>query len=425
MIKRSLFSKSMKLKMASPKNNPKHKNKPKPTEESNEDSNTDSQAKKDSKPKAKPKEKAKPKSKPKVKDKTKAKPKEKAKAKDKAKAKKAKSKLTRVSIFLIGCMIMPIFCVLVFWTYMEIELGKESDINKRMVFEIQRGESIYRVARRLESKQLIPSSWFFKVYLKSKHYSSLQAGEFLIPANATTKEVVHILRYSKPIAHLFTVIEGSTTGMILNAIRNNSYLSGPTPSKWDEGYLLPNTWAISKGTTRLALLNRMRKALEQVLDQEWKNRASNVAVKSKEQALILASIIEKETAIKDERFKVSAVYSNRLRRNIRLQADPTTIYGITKGQYKLSRPLKHKDLLERNEYNTYTMRGLPKTPIAVVSRESINAALHPANVDYLYFVATGHGGSIFARNYKDHKHNIRNWLKVLKEKKLSQQTKAK
>jgi len=186
-----------------------------------------------------------------------------------------------------------------------------------------------------------------------------------------------------------------------------------------EGSLAPNTYAISKGDSVEVVLARMMREQQRILDEAWENRAADLPYKSKEEALIMASIIEKETGIKAERRDVAAVFVNRLNKGMRLQTDPTVIYGLTLGKETLGRGLRRSELARETPYNTYIIDGLPPTPIANPGKEAIEAALNPAKSDNLYFVADGSGGHVFSRTLAEHNRNVAKWRRIEAEKQKS------
>ncbi|MCB8873899.1 endolytic transglycosylase MltG [Acidisoma silvae] len=234
---------------------------------------------------------------------------------------------------------------------------------------------------------------------------ALHAGEFAFPAHASLADVFAILRHGKQVEHHLTIPEGLTAQEISALIDQAPAMTGQvTPVA--EGAILPNTYDYLYGTPRALLLKRAERALDVALAEAWANRAANLPLASPGDAVTLASIVERETAKPDERPMVAAVYLNRLRLGMKLQADPTVIYGLSGGQGKIDRPLAHADLLVPSAYNTYLNTGLPPGPIAAPGIASILAVLHPADTDALYFVADGSGGHIFSHSYKDQIRNV-------------------
>ncbi|WP_420144037.1 endolytic transglycosylase MltG [Sphingobium sp.] len=239
---------------------------------------------------------------------------------------------------------------------------------------------------------------------------SIKAGEFIIPAGASNSDILSILQGGKTLTRLITIPEGMPSILVYERLMANDQLTGEIKVP-EEGSVLPDSYAFDKGEQRAAILKRMQAAMDKALAQLWAERASNTIAKSPKEAIILASIVEKETGVPSERPMVAGVYSNRLRTNMMLQADPTIIYPITKGK-PLGRRIRKSEIAAVNDYNTYAMTGLPKGPIANPGRLSILAVLHPAETKALYFVADGKGGHIFADTYQQHNENVRKWFEI-------------
>ena len=214
----------------------------------------------------------------------------------------------------------------------------------------------------------------------------------------------------------FAVAEGVTSWTIVDALNNIDFLSGEVASVPSEGSLAPDSYEISKGQDRNEILADMAARQERILAQAWAERADDVEVETPQEALILASIIEKETAVAEERGQVASVFTNRLKRGMRLQTDPTVIYGITKGEGILGRGLRRSELRAETPWNTYVIPALPPTPIANPGRASIEAALNPESTDLLFFVADGTGGHAFARTLDEHNANVAKWRKIEAER---------
>ncbi|MEC3910772.1 endolytic transglycosylase MltG [Sphingobium sp. CR2-8] len=239
---------------------------------------------------------------------------------------------------------------------------------------------------------------------------SIKAGEFILPAGASNSDILSILQGGKTLTRLITIPEGMPSILVHERLMANDQLTGDIPVP-DEGSVLPDSYAFDKGEARAVVLKRMQAAMDKALAQLWAERAANTIVKSPREAVILASIVEKETGVPLERPMVAGVYANRLRTNMMLQADPTIIYPITRGK-PLGRRIRKSEIAAVNDYNTYAMVGLPKGPIANPGRLSILAVLHPAQTKALYFVADGKGGHIFADTYQQHNENVRKWFEI-------------
>jgi UPF0755 protein len=213
------------------------------------------------------------------------------------------------------------------------------------------------------------------------------------------------------IQHPLTIAEGLTVDMAMDLVRANANLSGPMPPTPPEGSLLPETYLFQRGTPRVEIVARMRRAQEQLMQDLWPKRKAGLPYETPEEALILASIVEKETAIAAERPRIAAVFVNRLRIGMRLESDPTIIYGLTRGR-PLGRGILRSELARPNPYSTYQIPGLPPTPIANPGRESIAAVLNPPDTTELYFVADGSGGHVFATNFAEHTRNVAAWRRI-------------
>jgi peptidoglycan lytic transglycosylase G len=206
--------------------------------------------------------------------------------------------------------------------------------------------------------------------------------------------------------------EGATTWQIVQALRGADFLTGTVADLPPEGSLAPDSYEVSSGTNTADLLARMRTRQDERLSAAWQNRAPDLPVSTPQEALILASLIEKETGVASERAQVASVFVNRLRKGMRLQTDPSVIYGVTNGQGVLDRGLRQSELRRETPYNTYVIVGLPPTPIANPGIESIQAALHPAQTDYIFFVANGTGGHAFATTLAEHNKNVAAWKAI-------------
>jgi len=272
------------------------------------------------------------------------------------------------------------------------------------------GDRFARIVDTLAEQGVIAHPFVFEVLVFARGESSrFKAGEYVFPAHVSPKDVAILMASGKTVVHHLTIPEGLMTSEILELVKQAPALEGEITLDVKEGELLPETYHYSRGDKRNDLITRMRRALSRTLDEAWAGRAQGLPFTGPEQALTLASIVEKETGLPAERPRVAAVYINRLRRNMLLQADPTTAYAVTMGKHKLGRPLTAADLQLDSPYNTYRSMGLPPGPIANPGRASIFAVLHPMTSDELYFVATGTGGHNFARTQAEHEENVRKY----------------
>ena len=233
----------------------------------------------------------------------------------------------------------------------------------------------------------------------------LHAGEFLVPAHASLKELLQVLRHSRPVQHRVTIPEGLTAAQIAQVLERTESLSGDDVVP-DEGAILPETYVFERGVTRASLVERGRAAMRSQVAQIWRERADGLPLRTEDELVILASVVEKETARPAERARVAAVFVNRLKQGMRLQADPTVVYAASGGSGGLGRPLSRADLDLPSPYNTYRVTGLPPGPIAVPGVAALRAVAHPAPGDELYFVSDGAGGHVFARNLAEHNVNV-------------------
>lgn len=292
---------------------------------------------------------------------------------------------------------------------------------KRMVYEpgglsdetvvmVNRGAGSGAVAARLAEAEVIRYPWLFRIAARlqglDKH---LKAGEYRFLPGISMAQVLSQMTKGEVLYRRLTLPEGLTTAQMLEIINDNPYLNGEISLAPKEGTLLPETYSFLRGDSRDSIIRHAEDAMRKVLDETWKGRDKSVPVKNAGELLILASIIEKETGVSEERGLVASVFANRLRKGMRLQTDPTVIYALTGGKTELGRPLTRRDLELDNPYNTYRYYGLPPSPICNPGKASLHAAAHPELTDYLYFVASGNGGHNFAASLDQHNRNVGNW----------------
>jgi UPF0755 protein len=277
---------------------------------------------------------------------------------------------------------------------------------------VEEGSTLASVARQLEEQGAIPgTATTFRAMAKILGSSDpVQAGEFEIPEGASGAEVLDILQHGRPVVRLITIPEGMPSILVQEKLAALADLTGPAPLP-AEGAVLPNSYDWQKGESRALVLKRMTDAMTKELDKLWAGRKWNCPVNSKEEAITLASIVEKETGKPSERRMVAGVYCNRLRIGMKLDADPTVIYPITKGK-PLGRRIRRSELNAITGYNTYREPGLPRGPIANPGRDSIAAVLDPAATKALYFVADGTGGHVFADTLAEHNANVAKWYAI-------------
>lgn len=292
-------------------------------------------------------------------------------------------------------------------------------IETPILFEIKSGTTLNHVAAELFNLGIEdnPHIYRFGTHVLGMK-TPIKAGEYELTPGMSSRDVLALFQKGSNFHRRVTVREGLTSYEVVRILNENDELTGEISVIPSEGSLLPETYSYSKDEPREAVLKRMEEALTEALDAAWDKRVDSLPIKSKEEALVLASIIEKETGIAEERRKVAGVFINRLRKGMPLQTDPTVIYAITKGKHKndgkgpLGRRLWRKDLKIDSPYNTYLYPGLPPGPIANAGKASIEAALNPESHDYIYFVADGTGGHIFAKTLAQHNRNAAEWRKV-------------
>jgi UPF0755 protein len=239
-----------------------------------------------------------------------------------------------------------------------------------------------------------------------KARSGLKPGEYQFQKNASLHEVIGTMVDGKVVQHAVTIPEGLTSEQIVARLSDNDIFAGTVHEIPREGTLLPETYKFPRGTTRDQVIARMQQAQKRVVAEIWEHRSADIPVKTPEQLVTLASIVEKETGKADERSRVAAVYVNRLRQKMKLQSDPTIIYGLVGGQGTLGRPIKRSEIMQPSPYNTYVVDGLPPGPIANPGRASLEAAANPARTRDLFFVADGTGGHTFTETYDQHQKNV-------------------
>jgi UPF0755 protein len=286
---------------------------------------------------------------------------------------------------------------------------------KPVVVTVAEGSSLSGAARRLEEAGAIRSrARFLQMAKLFGSDDPIRAGEYEVPARASASEILALLQSGKTKQRFVIVPEGMPSAIVHDRLMAEKLLTGTVPVP-PEGSVLPDSYSFERGETRAAVLARMRKAMDKTLAELWAKRKPTTVVKSPREAIILASIVEKETGVAAERRTVAAVYSNRLRQGMRLQADPTVIYPITQGR-PLGRRIRRSELDADNGYNTYARGGLPQGPIANPGRESIAAVLDPAESRALYFVADGTGGHVFAETLAQHNANVQRWYALRRKR---------
>ncbi|MBP2298616.1 endolytic transglycosylase MltG [Azospirillum picis] len=275
---------------------------------------------------------------------------------------------------------------------------------------VPRGSGLEAIAITLGDAGVIGSPLVFVAAAKlTGSFRDLKAGEYQFPAGISIEGVLEQMRQGRTVVRRFTVPEGLTAAQVVALLAHETALTGDIAKPPKEGSLLPETYHYSYGDSRAALVERMQAAMSKTLSEAWAERDANLPLETPQQALTLASIVEKETGIATERPKVAGVFVNRLEAGMKLQSDPTVIYALTDGGGELGRALTRNDWKTDSPYNTYQVNGLPPGPIANPGKASIQAVMKPERHDFLYFVADGTGGHVFAKSLSDHNRNVAKW----------------
>jgi UPF0755 protein len=327
-----------------------------------------------------------------------------------------------LGLFIYALTIAVVLSVGSFW-WLSREYVRPGPLKTEILFEVRRGDSLSSIAAKLGREGALAHPKVFAIAGRIlNQQANLKAGEYRFTPGMSAGQILTMLKEGKTFARRFTLREGLTSYEIVEILKNFPELQGDIAGIPAEGTLLPQTYDYTRGEQRQAVIERLRHAMRDTLEDLWPGRAENLPFSTKEEALSLASIVEKETGVTQERKRVAGVFINRLRHGIPLQSDPTVIYALTKGRHEnagrgpLGRRLLTKDLETVSPYNTYLNSGLPPGPIANPGRDSIEAVLHPEDHDYLYFVADGSGGHVFAATLAEHVQNVDKWRKIRREK---------
>lgn len=289
---------------------------------------------------------------------------------------------------------------------------------------VERGAGVNDIARLLRDKGVIANPRLFGAIARvSGVERRLKAGEYGFDPGVSKRDVLAVLLEGRTTVRKVTFAEGITVKEVVDVLADTEGLDGEVASIPREGTLLPNTYHFSLGDSRAAILERMERAMDATVDELWEKRVDGLPIQTKREAVILASIVEKETGIASERARVAAVFVNRLRKRMRMETDPTVVYGLTGGKGALGRALTRQDLKRDHPYNTYRIFGLPPGPICNPGRDSLAAVMNPLETDDLYFVADGTGGHAFARTLEEHNRNVAKWRKIRREMRRNAATK--
>lgn len=295
------------------------------------------------------------------------------------------------------------------WFWFKSEVDKPGPLAEETLFEVRPGEPLASVASRLETDGIIQNARLLRLHARLEgEEAAIKTGEYVLAPAISIAGVLDRLVEGRVVQYSLTIPEGLTTAQILRLVEADERLEGPLPDPLPaEGELLPETYAFTRGTTRVQFLQRLAAAQDSLMESVWPERSEGLPITTPEEALILASIVQKEAAGHAEFGNVASVFINRLERGMRLETDPTVHYGVNGGEPLYNtrgerRTLYRSELDRDTPYNTYTREGLPPTPIANPGADAIRAVLNPPETEYLFFVADGRGGTVFTSNYRDH-----------------------
>ncbi len=333
----------------------------------------------------------------------------------KKRSRQARNKLV---VLLNFCLSILVFSTLVLgaaFYFGKVRFEESGPLQRARTVLIPEGAHLGQIASQLEASNIISSDFIFRQGVKaSGKAASLKAGEYAFKPGMSMRDVMDTIVSGKGIIHKISFPEGLTTHDMMKRIAENDVLEGDMPEELPgEGTLMPDTYPFQRGTTREELIDQMRRQHDRFIQEVWQRRIDDLPISSPEELVILASIVEKETGKADERPRVAGVFINRLKRGMRLQSDPTIIYGIFGGEGKpAGRPLYKSYIEKATDYNTYTIDGLPPTPIANPGRAALEAVANPSRTDDLFFVADGTGGHVFAETLAEHQANVRRWRAI-------------
>ena len=307
------------------------------------------------------------------------------------------------------------------WFYLQQQFQSPGPLKEEVAVVVPRGAGLVTIGADLAAAGVISDADTFVLGVRLfADATALQAGEYAFAPGSSMQEVAALIASGRTVVHRLTVPEGLSSLEVVALLEAAEPLAGEIGEIPPEGALLPETYHFHRGDTREAVLTRMRQSMTEALTEVWDRRSEDLPLQSPEEALVLASIIEKETGVDGERALVAGVFVNRLKKGMPLQSDPTVVFGITEGKAPLGRALTRNDLAQATPYNTYQIGGLPPGPIANPGRAALEAAVQPAETDYFYFVAAGDGGHAFAKTLAEHNRNVAKWRKHLRSLKKQQ-----
>ncbi len=329
--------------------------------------------------------------------------------------------------FMMSLVIMALVMTAVVFYFGKREFDGPGPLTTSSTVNIKQASSVRDIADLLDRRGMISNSRVFQIGVRAYgNDGQLKAGEYEIKARASMREIMDTLKSGKSVLYSLTIPEGLTVNQALKRIATHEELVGEMPSEVPaEGSLVADTQRFARGTTRAEIVEKMLNDQQKLVESIWRRRQSDLPLANINEFVTLASIVEKETGRADERTRVAGVFINRLRRGIRLQSDPTIIYGIFGGEGKpADRPIYRSDIDKPTAYNTYTIDGLPPTPIANPGRAALEAVANPSRTEDLYFVADGTGGHVFAKSLEEHNENVARWRRLEAERKAEAKKKA-
>lgn len=329
--------------------------------------------------------------------------------------------MRNIAANVMSILVVAGIAILVVIAYAKSEFTAAGPLKKEVVVMLPKGAGLKDTARLLKLHGAISNEMLFRVSARyQREDRAIKYGEYRIPPEASMAEILAMMVKGDTVQHKVTVVEGLTSYQIVEIVRASDVLAGDIAQAPPEGSLAPDTYFVQRGQSRADVLKRMAESQAATLAEAWEQRAPDLPLNSPEEVLILASIVEKETGVAEERPRVASVFLNRLKRGMRLQSDPTVVYGLTQGKGPLGRGLRRSELDRVTLYNTYQIDGLPPTPIASPGRDAIMAVVSPEVTDFLYFVADGTGGHVFAKTLEEHNKNVGEWRKIEKNNSQSQ-----
>lgn len=309
----------------------------------------------------------------------------------------------------------------------KLEFEAPGPLAQDTTFVVREGAGLIEIAQSLERRNIISDARIFRYGTEALiGDDTLKHGEYAIEAHASMREIMELFRSGDAILYSVTIPEGWTVHRIFERLANHEELEGDLPETLpEEGSLAPNTYSFRSGTPRAEIVERMQAAQAELVDQIWERRDPDLPIETKKEFVTLASIVEKETGKADERPMVAGVFINRLRKGMRLQSDPTILYGLFGGEGRpADRPIYRSDIEKETPYNTYTIDGLPPGPIANPGRAALEAVANPSETEDLYFVADGTGGHAFARTLEEHNENVARWRRIRAEQEAQAEAKG-